>query len=248
MMDWLGGWLRSVVLIVLMAVIIDMLLPNNAIQRYVRLVISLFLLLTMLTPIFHLMSKNWDIANVMQQAEAAASRFLPKAGKSDDRLSWNEIVRQATKMQDHTEMQAQQLLEEHAAAWITEEIDREYGAVVKAVNVNAVVDARGEASIGLVTVSLSREAIDELNETEPMEKEEAGSATAGEQGIRLVEPIARIDPVRIEITPFESSVPQRLSSSEGGLSPALESHRDRIQRMIHDRLQIPLGQIIVTFS
>jgi len=50
-MTWLGGWLREIILVVLLASFVEMLLPSKSMERYARLVLSLLVLLTMLNPI-----------------------------------------------------------------------------------------------------------------------------------------------------------------------------------------------------
>ncbi|UQZ32546.1 stage III sporulation protein AF [Paenibacillus sp. PK3_47] len=54
-MTWLGGWLRELILVVLMAAFVEMLLPGKSMERYARLVLSLLVLLTMLSPIISLL-------------------------------------------------------------------------------------------------------------------------------------------------------------------------------------------------
>ncbi|WP_267907848.1 stage III sporulation protein AF [Paenibacillus sp. JZ16] len=62
-MDWLGGWLKSVIMVVLFAAFVDLILPGKALERYARLVLSLLILLTLLSPIIALITDppriNW---------------------------------------------------------------------------------------------------------------------------------------------------------------------------------------------
>ncbi|MED4609729.1 stage III sporulation protein AF, partial [Paenibacillus validus] len=57
-MDFLSGWLKSVVLVILIATFVDLLLPNQSMQRYVKTVISMFLLLTLLQPLLSLLRSD----------------------------------------------------------------------------------------------------------------------------------------------------------------------------------------------
>ncbi len=50
-MGWLSNWLQELIMIVLLATFVDMLLPNRSMERYVKLVLSLLILLTLLSPI-----------------------------------------------------------------------------------------------------------------------------------------------------------------------------------------------------
>lgn len=65
-MDWLAEWLREIIFIVLIAVFIDLLLPNRAMERYVKFVVSLLILLTLLSPVMRFFS-----ADAKDQLEAA---------------------------------------------------------------------------------------------------------------------------------------------------------------------------------
>lgn len=54
-MTWLGEWLREIILVVLLASFVEMLLPSKSMERYARLVLSLLVLLTILSPIISLL-------------------------------------------------------------------------------------------------------------------------------------------------------------------------------------------------
>jgi stage III sporulation protein AF len=59
-MTWLAGWLKQIIAIILMAGVIDMLLPNKTMQRYVRLIAGLIILLTLLSPIVNLLQGDFE--------------------------------------------------------------------------------------------------------------------------------------------------------------------------------------------
>lgn len=59
MLAWLADWLQSIIAVVLLAVIVELVLPNNKMLRYSRLVIGLILLLTMLNPLLNLFQKDF---------------------------------------------------------------------------------------------------------------------------------------------------------------------------------------------
>ncbi|MCY8267765.1 stage III sporulation protein AF, partial [Bacillus haynesii] len=44
-MEFLTEWLTNIILFILMAIVIDMLLPNSSMQKYAKMVISLLLML-----------------------------------------------------------------------------------------------------------------------------------------------------------------------------------------------------------
>ncbi len=59
-MTWLTLWLKKIILLVLLAAFLDLILPNTTLQRYVKMVMGLILLLTIISPVFSLFSLSQD--------------------------------------------------------------------------------------------------------------------------------------------------------------------------------------------
>lgn len=57
-MDFIGEWITNIILFILLAVIVDMLLPNSSMQKYVKMVTGLLLIVIILTPIFSLLNSD----------------------------------------------------------------------------------------------------------------------------------------------------------------------------------------------
>ncbi len=53
-------WMTNIIVFMLLAVVLEMLLPNTSLQKYVQLVMSLVLLLMMLTPVLKILHVNID--------------------------------------------------------------------------------------------------------------------------------------------------------------------------------------------
>ncbi|MHA6530710.1 stage III sporulation protein AF [Paenibacillus sp. BAC0078] len=81
-MTWLGGWLRELILVVLMAAFVEMLLPSKSMERYARLVLSLLVLLTILSPIVSMLKGDatGELSLAMKQQEKDGG-LLSGAGK-----------------------------------------------------------------------------------------------------------------------------------------------------------------------
>jgi stage III sporulation protein AF len=60
LIEGLSDWLRQIIAVVLLASLIDLLLPNRTMQKYVRLVAGLFILMTVATPILHWMKGDFS--------------------------------------------------------------------------------------------------------------------------------------------------------------------------------------------
>ena len=59
-MSFLAGWITNIIVFVLLATVIDMLLPSSALQKYAKMVIGLLLIAIILTPILGLFHTDFD--------------------------------------------------------------------------------------------------------------------------------------------------------------------------------------------
>ncbi len=59
-MEFIKEWVTNIILFVLFAMMIDMLLPNSKFQKYTKMVIGLLLIAIILTPIFKLISQEFE--------------------------------------------------------------------------------------------------------------------------------------------------------------------------------------------
>lgn len=134
-MDWLAEWLREIIFIILIAVFIDLLLPNRAMERYVKFVVSLLILLTLLTPLMRLFS-----ADAQQQLEAAFSQSFDGLGDENMNRSTEVILRQGEELRQKRESEALQWAGEEAARQMKEQIERETGQPVERVSVKLVAE------------------------------------------------------------------------------------------------------------
>lgn len=75
-MGFLTEWITNIIILVLLAGVIELLLPGNQFQSYIKMVIGLLILLAMLSPLFKLL--NSDMDQVFQAME------LPAAAKENE--------------------------------------------------------------------------------------------------------------------------------------------------------------------
>lgn len=57
-MEFLTNWITQIIIFILLATIIDLLVPNTGMKRYIKLVIGLVLILILLQPVFTLFNLN----------------------------------------------------------------------------------------------------------------------------------------------------------------------------------------------
>ncbi|WP_410768253.1 stage III sporulation protein AF [Fontibacillus sp. BL9] len=129
-MDFLGEWLKEIILVVLIAVFIDLLLPNRSMERYVKFVVSLLILLTLLSPVMRLFSSDAE-----QQIESAFAGSWDDPEYSGTKESTEVILRQGEQLRKQNEQEALQWAGEEAARQMKGQIERETGLAVERVTV-----------------------------------------------------------------------------------------------------------------
>lgn len=173
MIEALGGWLRQVVAAVLLAALIDLLLPNRTMQRYVRLVAGLFILLTLAGPLLSWIQGDMD-------AKLAAGIEWAERGPADgedgeDGGQLEAIMAEAKRIGADRDEQAAELAVTGLEAQIKAVVEQEEGMAVKAVEVKAAPSADGTLAVEAVKIRLAG----------------PGTAAAAEGG----EPVAEVEPV-----------------------------------------------------
>lgn len=86
-MEFLTEWITQIIIFILLATIIDLLIPNLATKKYIKLVVGLILILILLTPIFTLF--KLDIEGALNQTY---SELFEQEGT-------NDIVKDSIEMQ-----------------------------------------------------------------------------------------------------------------------------------------------------
>ncbi|WP_449538377.1 stage III sporulation protein AF [Ferdinandcohnia sp. Marseille-Q9671] len=61
-MSFIAEWVTNIILFILLATIVDMLLPSSSMKKYVKMVTGLLLILIILTPLFSLFNSDLDQA------------------------------------------------------------------------------------------------------------------------------------------------------------------------------------------
>jgi len=241
MMEALGGWLKQIVLVVLLATFIDLLLPNRTMQRYVKLVVSLFILMTILSPVMQLFGSSatvdgWSVAGTAAPQAGGG----PAQGKSIPALGevLSEGERVARERNEHSLAMLAARLEE----MVVEHVRSEHG-----------IDAEADASLDLdadglpvirgirirvgAALAASREAVEAAA---PEAASGDGTRVHPEGGIEF-EPIV-VEPVVVE--------PVRIG---GGAAPAFEpdfrpvpdAERERIASSVAKAWGIPAAKVKV---
>jgi stage III sporulation protein AF len=233
-MDWLGSWLKTVVIVILLATFVDLLLPSSTMQRYVKTVMSLFILLTLLSPILQLFQPGWNANRLLAAAENKQNEaaVLAGSGQKTTMTSLETITKEAERLKAAGQKQSQQLLQTQLAEAIKQDLQKQTDLEVDDIRVSTQIDNNGKPIITDVQVSLH-----------VIESSKGGKQTEQDQGIAVMAPVRPITPV--DIAPVDRNSPQTSEGSSAKLSSLLEQKkRDLVQAIVHD-WQVPTTHIDV---
>lgn len=149
-MAWLNDWLKQLVAIVLIAGFVDLLLPSQAMQRYAKAVIGLFLLLALLSPALQLLRSEWNVGKLT----AAVDMLQDDAGGELALKPLDDIMKEAETLQAGQRQQAQRIVETRLASSIAERMQEDGFGQPDSVAVKTSVDAGGKLAIESVDVTM----------------------------------------------------------------------------------------------
>lgn len=97
-LEALGGLVSNIAIIVILAVFVEMLLPDNHMAKYLRLIMGLFIIVTILSPIMSLLEKDdslevatWNFAADNRQLESILKKG-GEIGKSNMEIASQEYI------------------------------------------------------------------------------------------------------------------------------------------------------------
>lgn len=149
-MTWLSDWLREIILIVLIATFVELLLPSNSFHRYVKVVISLLILLVILQPIVRIFQSEWDLNHLLEQGTYSMSA-------QPDVPSLRSILKEGERIDEHNEEQAMHIIQGNIEDQTKQEL-KKLGYPIENVTVSLSRDESGEVQIHSMELKLGREA------------------------------------------------------------------------------------------
>lgn len=178
LMDGLSHWLRQIIAVVLLASLIDLILPNRTMQRYVRLVAGLFILMTVATPIM-----NWMKGDFSSQLAASLNSVEQVPQGAADELAMIEA--EGAKLRNRQTVQAAELVSARLESAIIKEVEQAENQAVQKVDVAVEQEADGTFAVTKVFILLES-------------NQEKTELAASEIEVSDVDPIAAVD-IRIEV-------------------------------------------------
>nr|WP_281241725.1 stage III sporulation protein AF [Sediminibacillus albus] len=121
-MSTLTEWVTQIIMFLLLAMLVDLLMPNSSMKKYIKVVVGLILILIFLQPLFHLFQMDIDtmMANALNGLETDVTE---ENMKNSIDLKKNEI--QASQHAYILEEMAVQMKNE-----VEEGLEKEYGVVI----------------------------------------------------------------------------------------------------------------------
>lgn len=232
MIEWLSGWLKEIILVVLLAVFADMLLPNQVMQKYVKVVVSLFILLTILTPIISFLTSDFNYKEIESQL---SGKMTDARQDQQDMASQEQINRDAKRIQQHNEQQSISWVETRLAALIKDDLAEQGFTAVSKVEASIEMDEAGRADVTELRVFKLQE-----------DGNKAGRQGMNSAFIEPIKPIEPIEPVDIEIGIDAGSTSIRKHNAEeidrNEQESAIETNK-QIRDHITKQWQIPAERI-----
>ncbi|WP_335870650.1 stage III sporulation protein AF [Bacillus sp. 2205SS5-2] len=109
-MSFLTEWITNIILFVLLATVVDMLLPSSIMKKYTKIVVGLLLITIILTPLFQFLTSDFEevIANMplQNQTEEARVENLIEMKKKEIQATQDAYILKQMAVQMKEEAQA----------------------------------------------------------------------------------------------------------------------------------------------
>ncbi|MDR6224657.1 stage III sporulation protein AF [Desmospora profundinema] len=193
MIEWLSDWLKQIVILVLIATFLDLLLPNNALERYVKLVMGLLIILAMLVPIFDLFHADWDFTDFI----------LDRAVQQESLDPIHKIKQDAKTLAGNREGLVREEVEQQLGESIGSEVSQRFKMEVTSITVQLETGDDGSVD-GIKQVRITLQ-----------------PATEKKEGSRQTRPVDEVSPVIVDLDKRGESPP--LDRKQDGRSAEIAS-------------------------
>jgi stage III sporulation protein AF len=225
-MVWLNAWIKELILIILLAAFTDLLLPNHALQRYVRTVIGLFILLVLLSPIYELFHHRWSPEQwtkaVLADTVANETQMQPLS----------EIVKRSNQLKEANQKQAKLILEQQLEVSMKAGIESQNHVSVKHLQVSTRMDDNGKPSIEQVQVVLAEE-----------KQAMKANAVPDQSPKPFISAMKPVSPVTIDLHSDAGHTSETVNST---VNEPLNPLHDQVKQYIAHEWQIKMNQIHVS--
>lgn len=89
MISWLSSWAQGIIIAVIIATIIEMILPKGSLKKYVKVIIGIYILFTIVSPIINKFSNNKITINDVINTDKYTEKMEESNNKIAKKLSSN---------------------------------------------------------------------------------------------------------------------------------------------------------------
>jgi stage III sporulation protein AF len=239
--EWLGGWLKSIIMIILIATFVDLLLPNHSLQRYVKTVISLFVLMALLSPIAQLFQKTWNVDDLLKSEQ---QRWDLQAKTPDYLHNPAAIMSQGKTLQAIDSIQAIRLTENEIEQQVKKDLQESSGVATAGVQATIALNAQGSPQLQRIVVSIAKAELERAVPQGNRDKADPGSESSSGAGESATEPLVK--PVDIHLAPIlldGASAQPVAASSKQELPPKLVKWQQQVKHSLQTKWQLGPKQI-----
>ncbi|MCP1159727.1 MULTISPECIES: stage III sporulation protein AF [Bacillus] len=115
-MEFIKEWVTNIILFVLLATVVDMLLPNSSLQKYTKMVTGLLLITIILSPVLKLFTQDFEEAigkiNITETAEDHNMENLIEMKKKEIQASTSAYILEEMAVQLKTDAE-KELMEQY---------------------------------------------------------------------------------------------------------------------------------------
>ncbi|MEC0237331.1 stage III sporulation protein AF [Paenibacillus kribbensis] len=217
-MTWLGGWLKELVLIVLLASFVDMILPSRSMERYVKLVLSLLILLTLLSPVVRLLSTS------PSEILGRAFDLQRQAEMNQREPTLEEILAKGNKLKQQQEQSSMQWAGQEVAKEMKAQLEQYTGLPIQSVQVTLAQIQQKES--GLKAGTGIQSVVVKLAEQQPEnEKKSTNEPSGADSKPIMVEPVAE-KTVHIHVEPTPSNASDQAEGTQSNTRNPPEGAKD----------------------
>lgn len=149
-MEWISGWIQGIVIAVIISTIIEMILPEGTSKKYIKVVIGVYILFSIVSPVISKFTGNdFKVSNFLDLDEYI------EASKNSGSLQ--------NKLEDQNQTQIKDIYLSSIKSDIREKI-RNKGYTVKSIEVE--VEDDEQYTLKKLTLQIEKETTDNTNETE----------------------------------------------------------------------------------
>ena len=91
-MEQISVWARSIVISVILAIMIEMILPENNSKKYIKIIVGIFIVYSIISPIFEFFS-SISVDRLIDKGEAAIEVSSSSMNSGENKSDYKTLIR-----------------------------------------------------------------------------------------------------------------------------------------------------------